>query len=124
MKTVCVIYRDFIPDSPAVAHNYGTLKEIFGDYIQIRNCSLKDLQEKKTVLEGDAYLVSRETLLAPLRDYISDFKKIILMERSILKQGLSHMMDIPSGSDVLVVNDAKTFAQERKEAIEIHIRRQ
>ncbi|MDY3239634.1 MAG: hypothetical protein SOW80_05895, partial [Anaerovoracaceae bacterium] len=69
MKTVCVIYRDFIPDSPAVAHNYGTLKEIFGDYIQIRNCSLKDLQEKKTVLEGDAYLVSRETLLAPLRDY-------------------------------------------------------
>lgn len=106
MKTVCVIYRDFSPDSPAVAHNYETLKEIFGDYIQIRNCSLKDLQEKKTVLEGDAYLVSRETLLAPLRDYISDFKKIILMERSILKQGLSHMMDIPSGSDVLVVNDA------------------
>ena len=54
MKTVCVIYRDFSPDSPAVAHNYETLKEIFGDYIQIRNCSLKDLQEKKTVLEGDA----------------------------------------------------------------------
>lgn len=106
MKTVCVIYENFYQNYPAIEHNFQTLKDIFGDYIQIENYSLEDLKEKRSVLKGDAYLVSRETLLAPLRNFISDFKKIILMERSILKQGIPQIMDIPSGNDVLVVNDA------------------
>ena len=106
MKTVCVIYENFHQNYPAIEHNFETLREIFGEYIHIKNYSLEELQKQNGVLEGDAYLLSRETLLAPLRNFISDFKKIILMERSILKQGIPQIMDIPSGSDVLVVNDA------------------
>ncbi|MGN0713086.1 MAG: sigma-54 interaction domain-containing protein [Anaerovoracaceae bacterium] len=106
MKTVCVIYENFHQNYPAIEHNFETLKEIFGEYIHIKNYSIEEMQKQNGTLEGDAYLVSRETLLAPLRNFISDFKKIILMERSILKQGIPQIMDIPSGSDVLVVNDA------------------
>ncbi|MGN1415041.1 MAG: sigma-54 interaction domain-containing protein [Anaerovoracaceae bacterium] len=106
MKTVCVVYENFHQNYPAIEHNFETLKEIFGEYIQVKNYSIEEMQKENGALEGDAYLVSRETLLAPLRNFISDFKKIILMERSILKQGIPQIMDIPSGSDVLVVNDA------------------
>ncbi len=108
MKTVCIVYETLTTNYPAILHNCRTLERVFGDYITVKNYSLEELRAEKAALEGDAFLLSNNSLLEPLRHFISDFKKIIIMERSILKQGISQLMDIPAASEVLVVNDELT----------------
>ncbi len=103
-KTIAIIY-DSCTNLPAIKHNQHTLEELFEGYVRTINYYFDELTDN-TIIEGDAFLLSNETLLAPLRPYISDFKKIILMKRSIQKAAMSSIMDIPDGSDVLMVNDS------------------
>lgn len=103
-KTIAVIY-DHLANLPAIEHNQHTLEELFEGYVSITNYYFDQMQED-TVIEADAFLLSNTALLAPLRPHISDFKKIVLMKRSIQKAAMSLIMDIPEGSDVLVVNDS------------------
>lgn len=104
MKTIAIIY-DSCSNLPAIKHNQYTLEEIFEGYVRTINYYFDELTEH-TIIEGDAFLLSNETLLAPLRPYIPDFKKIILMKRSIQKEAMSLIMEIPKGADVLMVNDS------------------
>lgn len=103
-KVIAVIYDKCI-NLPAIEHNQHTLEDLFEDRVHVINYYF-DRMDDNTILEGDAFLLSNETLLASVRSHIPDFKKIILMKRSIQKAAMSLIMDIPEGSDVLVVNDS------------------
>ncbi len=103
-KTIAVIYESCV-NLPAIEHNRHTLEDLFEGYVDVVNYYFTQLDDN-TILEGDAFLLSNANLLASVRSHIPDFKKIILMQRSIQKAAMSSIMDIPEGSDVLVVNDS------------------
>ena len=105
MKTICVIYDDYSSNYPAVQHNEQVLNSIFENYATVKSYDLRLLKDNE-VLEGDAFLLSKQQLLSPLRHHIVNFKKVILMERNILKKGITDVLNIPADSDVLVVNDS------------------
>lgn len=104
MKTVSVIY-DCCTNYPAIDHNKQTLEQIFETHILVENCYFDQLKEGE-LLSGDAFLLSNERLLSPLKTHIQDFKKVVIMNRSIGKAGLPAIFDIPAGTDVLLVNDS------------------
>ena len=103
-KTIAIIY-DSCTNLPAIEHNQNTLEDLFEGCVHTVNYYFDQLEDD-VILDGDAFLLSNASLLASLRPHIPDFKKIILMKRSIQKAAMSLIMDIPKGSDVLVVNDS------------------
>lgn len=107
MKQICIIYEKWTGNEAAVLHNQQILEELFGDLITVRNCGLLEMEEDE-ILEGDAFLLSNQMLLSRLRHHILDFKKILIMGRSIQKCSIADAMKIPADSDVLVVNDSYT----------------
>ena len=107
MKQICVIYDRWTGNEAAVLHNQQVLEDLFGDLITVRNYGLQEMGEDE-ILEGDAFLLSNQMLLSKLRHHILDFKKIIIMGRSIQKAAITEAMKIPNDSDVLVVNDSYT----------------
>ncbi len=80
-------------------------EEIFGRYISFSNCFLNQLAPH-TVLRADAFLVRDETLLQEARTFVDDFSKIIVVNRSPMREALKQVSDIPAGTSVLLVNDS------------------
>ncbi len=104
MKHICVIYENCTQNYAAIQHNQSILEELFGDLALVRNYDLHDLNEGE-IMEGDAFIISNQELFSLLRHHIRDYKKVILMDRSIQKQAMPELMKIPAETDTLVVND-------------------
>lgn len=104
MKKVAIIYRNQ-DNSDAIDHMKKNLTRVFEDYIYVENYFLDGLA-KDEIIEADAYLVSNENMLYPLKKHISNFYKVILINRSINKKYLSAILEIEKDTDVLVVNDS------------------
>lgn len=107
MKQIAVIYADLNTNYDAVLDNQRILENIFGDLISVKNYDLYELDDGE-ILEGDAFLISNQMLLSSLRHHIRDYKKVILLERAIQKQGMAEVARIPVDTDTLVVNDCYT----------------
>ena len=105
MKHICVIYENFTQNYAAIQHNQSILEELFGDLAVIHNYEFRELNEGE-VMNGDAFVISNQELFSRLRHHIRDYKKVILMGRSIQKQAMPELMKIPTDTDTLVVNDA------------------
>lgn len=103
MKKVYVIYRNR-ENGDAIDHVKRNLETVFENYIKVENCFLNELQAD-TFLEADAYLVSYEDMLYPLKRHMDNFSKGIIMNRSINRKFLPSILEIPSDTDVLIVND-------------------
>lgn len=104
MKQVSVIYRNR-DNAKAIQHLQRSLEGVFSDHIQVKNYFLNEIPEG-AVLEADAFIVSHEDMLYPLKKHINNFYKIVLMNRSISRKYLPAILDIPKDTDVLVVNDS------------------
>ena len=104
MKTVIVVYNECI-NFAAIKHNQDTLSDIFNHQLCVEN-RYYDQMDDGEQLHADAYLLSNEGLLHPMRRHISDFKRIIIMERTLQRSQIHSIMDIPADSDVLLVNDS------------------
>lgn len=104
MKNVSVIYRNRA-NGDAIEHLRKNLERIFLDYIQIQDFFLDELEDN-VVLNADAFIVSHEDMLYPLKNHISNFSRIVLMNRSINKKYVKSVLDLPQDTDVLVVNDS------------------
>lgn len=104
MKKVAIIYRtsenqeviDFLKDS---------LERIFENYIFVENYYLTELTNN-SIIDADAYLLTEERMIYPLKKHVTNYNNIIIMNRSINKSHLEEVRLIPKGTDVLVVNDA------------------
>lgn len=105
MKKVALIYRDR-ENYSAIDYIQKNLYSVFKDYITVENYFLNELEEDE-IIEADAFLVLYEEMLYYLTKHINDFSKVIIIGRSIQKARLNHILSIPEGTDVLVINDSR-----------------
>ena len=80
------------------------LIEVFDDYINI-NIYVLDTMNKADEIKADAILTMISSLVPDVKNYVKDIKKIIAVTRTISKEAMDKIYDIPKNSNVLVVND-------------------
>ena len=104
MKKIMMIFNTG-ENIQAIQHLHYQLYNIFETEIKIEDIYLDDLN-KTDKLQADAYLIVSEDVLQLLKENISDYSKILVLRRSINKNSLSAVAEIPDGETVLVVNDS------------------
>lgn len=104
MKELACFYRDQ-DNQPAINYIADNFYSVFGSSINITNYYL-DRLAKNEKISADAYIVCYAEMLGPLVDHVDDFSKVIVIARSIRKEYIQPLFDIPRGSDVLVINDS------------------
>lgn len=103
MKKVAIIYRTrYNPE--VIKYLKGTLEKIFENYINIEDYYLNELTINYKI-DADAYIITEETMLYPLKEHIPYYNNIIMMYRSINKKHLDEISLIPKDTNVLIVND-------------------
>jgi len=104
MKTISMIYNNR-ENWPAIEYLKSNLESIFEKYVQVNNVFLNDLKEHE-IIEGDIFLVLFEQMIYPLKKHIKNFNNVVVMTRGISKKYINEILNIPSNTDVLVVNDS------------------
>lgn len=111
VKKVVILYR-----SPQAVSNTGViqfiknnLEEIFGDRLLVENCFLADLNDQNK-LEADAFLAIDERVFQRAKEYVDNFHSVIKINRTIEQDVLKRLLDIPAGTNVLIVNDSYSTA--------------
>ncbi len=110
MKKVGIVFANDI-NPTAMEFVKSNLESVFSDYIQF-NLYYFDHFDDSTILTDDAYLISSEVPFQLLKKYVSDYTCIFDLERSLPKEALASILQIPEGTDVLVVNDGYDSAKE------------
>lgn len=103
LHAILLYWNDDNPE--AIRFIQENFEEIFGRYITFSNCYLNQLRPG-AVLEADAFLVRDESLLQEARAFVDDFSKMIVVNRSPMREALKQISSIPAGSNVLMVNDS------------------
>ncbi len=103
MKKIALIYRNR-ENMDAIYHLEEVVESIFGNYAYIENYYANELTEKDRI-KADVYVLVDRSILANLRTHTTSFKNIVILTRSIRKDNLSKIMEIPKNEDVLIVND-------------------
>lgn len=103
MKKVAIIYRTS-DNQEVINYLKNALEKIFENYIIVENYYLAEL-EGNFKIDADAYILTEETMLYPLKGRITNYNNIIFMYRSIQKNCLYEVSQIPEGTNVLIIND-------------------
>lgn len=105
MKEVAVFYRD--RENPrAIKSLEDNIYDVLGGYIHITNYYTNEFRPGQQI-KADAYILCYEESLSDLLGHIDDFTKVIVMKRNIKQQYLQPVIDLPAGTNVLVVNDSR-----------------
>ena len=110
MKKICVVYRNR-QNPAAIAWLDNCLKRVYEDYVNIEDCFMDELEDE-TRLSADAFLVISSSLLPKLRRHSTSLKNVVTMTRSVKKEYLPAILAIPTGTDVLLVNDTVQSSKE------------
>ncbi len=110
MKRVGIIYANSY-NAEAMDYILQSLEAVFGGHATFTNYYL-DAFDETTLLHDDAYLAANEVPFQILKNYVSDYTTIIKVNRSPRRDALEKISAIPSGSNVLVVNDSYENAME------------
>ncbi len=110
MKKICVVYRNR-QNPAAIAWLDNCLKRVYEDYVNIEDCFMDELEDE-TRLSADAFLVISSSLLPKLRRHTASLKNVVTMTRSVKKEYLPAILAIPTGTDVLLVNDTVQSSKE------------
>lgn len=105
MKQIAIFYRNR-ENQPAIRYIQNSILNVLGDYVQITNYYLNEMEPYQHVA-ADAYLVCYEEMLRFLPNHIHDFSKVIVLTRSIQSKYLKPIENIPKGTNVLVINDSR-----------------
>ena len=103
MKSIAIIYRNN-DNMPAIQSLNQIIEGLFGEYADTYAYFMDQLTADARI-DADVYLIIDRKLLPTLRLHTQNLKNVIMMERSILKDQLKSILEIPSGSRVLVVDD-------------------
>lgn len=103
MKKIALIYRNR-ENMDAIYHLEEVVESIFGNYANIENYYANELSDRDSI-RADVYVLVDRSILANLRTHTTFFKNIVILTRSIRKDNLSKIMEIPKNEDVLIVND-------------------
>ena len=104
MKKLAIIYRNS-DNHDVIRYLQKTLEEIFGNTIFINNFYLNELP-LNFIIDADAYLITSNTMLYPLKTHLPNYSNVVIMNRSINKKHLSAILSLPETSKVLLVNDS------------------
>ena len=104
IKKISVVYRNR-ENFPAIEYLKKNLESVFENYIQVNNYFLDELSDN-AIIDGDIFLIFLEYMIYPLKKHIKNFNNAIVMNRGIDKKFISEISNIPSNTDVLVVNDS------------------
>lgn len=110
MKKVAVIYYNN-NNQEVIKYLKDRLEEIFENYIEVENYYLSEL-DSDAKINADAYISTNDTMLYSLKNRIINYTNIVIMHRSIKKQWLHEILNIPKGTNVLLVNDSYSTAVE------------
>lgn len=105
LKKIALFVRDRENPS-AIQYLQNSLYRVLDKYVEITIYYLNEMDPAQQV-ESDAYLVLYEEMLANLVRHIKDFSKVIVITRNFQKKLLEQVLEIPEGSNVLVINDSK-----------------
>lgn len=103
MKKVAIIYKNS-DNQEVIKYLKDNLERIFEDYIIVENYYLDEIPAKFKI-DADAYILTDETMLYPLKERITNYNNIVTMYRSLNKQQLHKVFQIPKNTNVLVIND-------------------
>lgn len=103
MKIISLIYRNR-ENWSVIEYFKKTLESIFENYIQVNNFFFNELEDNE-IINGDIFLVLFEYMIYPLKKHIKNFNNVIVMTRGIDKKLIPEIRNIPTNTDVLVVND-------------------
>ncbi|MEA4987834.1 MAG: sigma 54-interacting transcriptional regulator, partial [Anaerovorax sp.] len=103
VKKIALIYKNR-ENQGVIAYLEDTLYHIFEGYIEIKSFFMSEMSSNEQI-EADAYLMVYEDMIFSLKNHISNFYKLLLLGRSIRKEFLHAMLEIPKDTKVLVVND-------------------
>ncbi len=104
MKKVAVIYNNS-DNQEVIRYLKENLEKIFENYIIVENYYLSEL-DAGVKIDADAYIITHETMLYPLKERVDNYNNIITMYRSISKRHIHEISEIPDGTNVLMVNDS------------------
>ncbi|MDL2293891.1 sigma 54-interacting transcriptional regulator [Ruminococcaceae bacterium OttesenSCG-928-D13] len=105
MKKLAIFYRDRF-NQAAILYIQNNLYSVLGEYVDITTYYLNEMEETQAI-QADAYLVLYEEMLSCLVRHINDFSKVVVVVRSIQRKYLQPVLEIPTGTDVLVINDSR-----------------
>lgn len=104
MKTIYIVFNDR-EKVDTCTNLFEDLRFVFEDFISIKLCFLNEIQPGD-ISDGDLFLVLYKDRVYPMKNYISSLDKVMVMARTYERQYLDEVYTIPSGTDVLVVNDS------------------
>lgn len=104
MKKVAVIYNNS-DNQEVIRYLKENLEKIFENYIVVENYYLSEL-DAGVKIDADAYIITHETMLYPLKERVANYNNIVTMYRSISKRHIHEISEIPNGTNVLMVNDS------------------
>ena len=105
-KQVAIVYNNE-ENIEGIRFIEDTLQEIFGDYITIDRHYLTHFSGHE-LISADAILLNGESLLTAIQPHVSDMHNLIVLTKSINRRHLPDLLQIPKGTDVLLVNDTPT----------------
>jgi transcriptional regulator with PAS, ATPase and Fis domain len=101
---------------------YNQLTELIGDLCTIKSYCYDELPGIGT-LEADLVLISASFIKDRVLPYVKKGSKLLVARRTINLKNLKQLFDIPSGTDVLIVNNSLETSEETvKELYEIGIK--
>lgn len=103
MKIISVIYRNR-ENWSVIEYIKKNLEFIYENNIQVNNFFFNELDDNE-IIDGDIFLVLFEYMIYPLKKHIKNFNNVIVMTRGIDKNLIPEIRNIPTNTDVLVVND-------------------
>lgn len=103
MRKVAIIYKNS-DNQEVITYLKNSLERIFENYIIVENYYLAELPANFKI-DADAYILTDETMLYPLKEKITNYNNIVNMHRSLRKQHLYEVSRIPKDANVLVIND-------------------
>lgn len=105
MKTVYIVFNDRERIETCTTL-FDDLRSVFQDFISIKLCFLSETSPGD-ISDGDLFLVLYKDRVYQMREYISSLDKVMVMTRTFERKYLDEVYSLPSGTDVLVVNDSE-----------------
>lgn len=89
----------------------NNIEEIYKDFVIINNYYLNELKSTDRI-DDDVVLIMTNEIAIEVEKYIKNRGNIIVIERTIKENEVYKIFNIPQGTKVLVVNDAKSTTLE------------
>ena len=109
-KRIAIIYNNRL-NQDAIVHIRNGFYDIFGDLITIREYYADELPENQHI-SADAYILNDDGLLVTVRSHINYVNCLMIIERTLRREYLPRILEIPPNTDVLVVNDTPRSTME------------